>query len=244
VAARPGIKVKITHTTSRDAPSSLVEIDMGQLRAASVALRFSDGTGTVLAALRDYVGNVVADKSGVSNVGYVPSRDSPLRWEYEQEGERLEQLRASVATAAKFGVFRFDGPKDTRRKAAQEMADRIRVLKSIDPTLGLYAAYAYEDAGLKDKVESVRGYMADTLQISLFDVAMLAGRAMDRSDSTTVAPWCPMLSQGWGLLRVKNVSLPESIAQARDHLRVSLWNSLDAIGMKIVEDALMSGKVA
>ena len=240
VTTRPGIETRIKHSTAAGSPSSLVEIDLGSVPSASVALRFADDTGTVLAALGDYVGNVVVDKSGVRNVSYVPSKNSPLRSYYEHEAERLEQLRASVATAAQFGVFRFDGSKETRTRAATAMADRIRVLKSIDPTLGVYAAYAYDDAGLRDKVKSVQYYLRDALHVDLYDVALLGRSENMNGFNPKFTPCCPMLSQGWGLLRVKNASLPESLAPARDHLRVSLWNSLDSDGIKIIEDALMS----
>jgi hypothetical protein len=242
VTTRPGIETRIKHSTAAASPSSLVEIDLGSVPSASVALRFADDTGTILAALRDYVGNVVVDKSGVKNVSYVPSRDSPLRSAYEHEALHLEELRASVATAAQFGVFRFDGSKETRARAAAEMANRIRMLKSIDPTLGIYAAYAYDDAGLKDQVKSVQYHMRHAIDADLFDVALLARSENMSGNYAKFTPGCPMLSQGWGLLRVRNVSLPESIAPARDHLRVSLWNSLDSEGIRIIEGALMSGK--
>jgi Caspase domain len=237
--ARSGVTVKVANSAGATA---LVEVDLGQYRAASVAIRFEDGSGTVLAALRDYVGNVGV-RQGVNNVSYVPSKSSPMRSMYEHERDKLDQLRASVATAAQFGVFRFDGPKEERARKASEMAGRIRVLKGIDPTLGLYAAYAYDEARLRDKVNSVRDYMGDTLGLSLFDVEMLSGRlsgvAVQRSER--VVPFCPMLSQGWGLLRVANVQLPEKVLIARDHLQISLWNWLNPDGMKIVEEALRRG---
>jgi hypothetical protein len=235
----------VRNSPSQGAPSALVEVDLTAKPAASVALRFSNGSGTVLAALRDYVGNVVVRPSGVSDVSYVPSKESPFRSAYEYEAVHVEQLRASVATAAQFGVFRFDGPRAERTRAAAAMADRIRVLKGIDPTLGLYAAYAYDDASLGDKVRSVQDFMNQTLMIDLCDVAMLSGRLSGKStdDWRHIVPFCPMLSQGWGLLRVKNVQLPSIIAAARDHLRVSLWNSLAPAGMNIVEEALRSGVV-
>ena len=241
ISARPGITTKITRSAVGDAPSSLIEVDLGDARAASVALRFEDDTGTVLAGLRDYVGNVVADRSGVKNVSYVPSKTSPLRGAYEHEAGRLEELRDSVATAAQFGVFRFDGPKATRQQAASEMANRIRVLKGIDPTLGIYAAYAYDDAGLKEQARSVGHYLRMTLSVDLFDISSLTGNPDLFAGRF---PCCPMLSQGWALLRVKKTPLADYIAAARDHLRISLWLSLDSTGMSIVEDALKSGRVA
>ncbi|MEJ1966655.1 MAG: caspase family protein [Gammaproteobacteria bacterium] len=245
--ARKGIAIKVSNSPadSRSA-TSLVEVDLGPGPAASVALRFEDGSGTVLAALRDYVGNIVVQPEGVKNVSYVPSRQSPMREDYERESVRLEQLRASVATAAQFGVFRFDGPKEDRKRKASAMADSIRVLKGIDPTLGLYAAYAYDEAGLRDKVRSVREFMRSTLNVGLFDIEMLDGSLSGApiTAARSLVPFCPMLSQGWGLLRVSNVQLPERVLAARAHLQISLWNWLDDDGMTLVEDALRRGDVA
>lgn len=243
--ARSGVAVKVSNSAAGSRATALVEVDLHSDPAASVAIRFEDGSGTVLAALRQYVGNVVVRPEGVRNVSYVPSKSSPMRSDYEHESEKLEQLRASVATAAQFGVFRFDGPKAERTRRASEMADRIRVLKGIDPTLGLYAAYAYDEAGLRDKVSSVRNHMRDTLGVSPFDVEMLSGAlsGVSMKPSRSLVPFCPMLSQGWGLLRVSNVQLPERVLVARDHLKISLWNWLDSDGMKIVEEALGRGEV-
>src|SRR5262249_2322918 len=156
---------------------------------------------------------------------------------YESEAKRLDQLHATVATAARFGVFRIEGPKSVRDSAAAQMADRIRMLKGIDPTLGIYAAYAYADAGLTEKVRSVRGFMRGDLGVDIFAVAMLSGELTGRApaDARGSYPFCPMLSQGWALLRVNDVRLQESILPARDHLRPSLWTTFDKEGMQIVE---------
>jgi hypothetical protein len=43
-----------------------------------------------------------------------------------------------------------------------------------------------------------------------------------------------MLSQGWQLLRVKNVALPEAIEQARYDLRDALWTTFGPGGMELV----------
>ena len=91
----------------------------------------------------------------------------------------------------------------------------------------------------------MRGIMRGDLGTDLFDVAMLAGALSGRrlDDPNGPVPFCPMLSQGWGLLRVKDIRLPEAVAAARDHLRVSLWMTLDREGMQIVENVLRSGRV-
>ena len=168
-----------------------------------------------------------------------------MRDAYRSEAKRLEQMHVAVATAVQFGVFRIDGPEATRNQKASQFANYIRVLKGIDPTLGIYAAYAYADSNLVEQVRSVRAYMRDNLEeIDLFDVAMLAGElAKKPPGDPRVCPFCPMLSQGWGYLRFKQVVLPEGVINAQNHLRNSLWLTLEPKGMRIVEDALRSGRV-
>jgi hypothetical protein len=125
------------------------------------------------------------------------------------------------------------------------MADRIRMLKGIDPTLGIYAAYAYADAGLPGRVRSVMGFMRADLQVDLFDVAMLAGALAGKPpvDPNAAVPFVPMLAQGWSLLRVSDVRLPEAAAAARDDLRPGLWTTLGADAMAAVTAVLREGRV-
>lgn len=214
----------------------------------SIALQFAEGTGTVLALLDGYIATVVVDEGGVSSVSYVPSQNSMLWDEYRYEKERVEALRATVATAARYGVFRIEGDERDRPRRASNLANTIRVLKRIDPSLGLYAAYAYAEADLLEDVKSVERYMLEDLRTNLFDVAMLSGMLNDRqwarlsmtsADREMVVPFCPMLTQGWGRLRTRNVRLHPAIDQARDHLRNALWTTFTAEGMRLIFDALL-----
>ena len=66
---------------------------------------------------------------------------------------------------------------------AQSFADKVRQLKVFDPTLGLYAAYAYAGAGVDWQVQSVAEYMKRDLGCELFDVAMLAQRETSPRES-------------------------------------------------------------
>jgi hypothetical protein len=244
VTTRPGIRSVISNSSGGH-PASKVEVDVEGPRAASVALRFTDGTGTVVAALDTYIANIVVEEGRVISVSYVPSDKSMMGRPSDNELSRLSQMHAAVATAAQFGVFRIDGPPAVRVEKARTLAGRIRVMKGIDPTLGLYAAYAYADVNLVEQVASVRNYMHyDLRNIDLFDVAMLAGDLAGKvPGNPQICPFCPMLSQGWGYLRVKEVRLPEGVAAASNHLRQSLWLTLDPEGMRIVESALGSGRV-
>jgi hypothetical protein len=122
--------------------------------ACPAVLRFANGRGTALAALRGYICHVLADGNSVTNVSYVPSNNNTRRWPgYLQRRDRIESLRSAVAAAARHGVFRLDD----KQKAA-DLAEHIRIDKGLDPTLGLYAAYAYAEADRRDDIESVRRY--------------------------------------------------------------------------------------
>jgi hypothetical protein len=221
VSATPGITAVIAYQGDGAGPALVRIGGTGGRLTGSVALQFADGSGTVVAALAGYTGNVVVEKGGVTNVSYDHAQKSEYEREYERE--HLDPLRAAVAAAAKFGVFRVENKEE-----AATLANKIRVGKSYDPTLGIYAAYAYDQAGIHNEVLSVRQIMRSDLQVDIFDVAMLSD---DVVDSRLVVPFCPTLSQGWNLLRVKQVSLPPPAAEARNHLRPALWTTFDAQGM-------------
>jgi hypothetical protein len=229
-----GPRLKAERLRRLDA-GELVRIYPFEQRAGSLAIGFVGGGGTVVAALRNFVATVVVDQGRVVNVTYVPSG---LR-----EDDWIRALRATVAASAKFGVFRIEGDRRTRTAKAKELADQVRVGKAFDPTLGLYAAYAYADADILDQVESVRQYMRGNLGVDLFDVAMLSGGFSKSFPRENAVPFCPMLSQGWNLLRVKGVELPAEVQRTRDHIRAALWTTFDTEGINMLAAALSQGRL-
>jgi Caspase domain len=214
--------------------------------AISVALQFSQGAGTVLTALNGFVANVVVEDQKVVNVSYFPVEGGPRWSEYQSERVRLNELHAVVSSAARFGVFRIDG--ENINQQAADLGDTIRVLKDIDPTLGIYAAYAYSGADLLDKVRSVQAFMLADLRVDIFDVALLAGMLSElpylgAGARSEVFPFCPMLAQGWALLRIKDVRLAPKIDALRDHLQPSLWTTFDESGMALVYDLIQTDSI-
>ena len=211
-------------------------------KPASLAIRFSDGTGTVVAALRGYIGTIVVDDGRVVSVTY---RRSGSGLAGSSEERRLLDLRRLVATSARFGTFRLSGRGNESEQRAKALADRIRMLKMVDPTLGIYAAYAYADADIPYQIRSVRDYMRHDINGQIFDVALLADALVNTPPDkrTGIAPFCPMLSQGWGLLRIANVSLHPDIDRARDYIEQALWTTFKKEGMDLVINAMKEGKV-
>jgi len=169
----------------------------------------------------------------------VPSSNS-TRWpEYLKRKNEIDRLRSAVSAAVSLGTLRLG------KEHAPKFAERVRVQKQFDPTLGLYAAYAYAEAGLYDEVRSVRTYMFEDLGVSLFDVAMLdrTSRKADWIARQGVVPFCPMLSQGWYYLRPRGMKLPRVLEGAQDELVQSLWTTFNETHMRRINRALREGRL-
>jgi hypothetical protein len=205
----------------------------------TVMLRFVDGKGTALAVLPGYIGHVLVKAGGIASVSYVPSENGSRWAEYANKRDEIERLRAAAAVAAQFGVFRVPD-----KESATRLARAIRMEKALDPALGLYAAYAYSDAGRDDEVKSVMDFMQMDVGGRLFDVAMLARQFRERKKAAWhVAPFCPMLTQGWNLLRSSGARLPKVLYDAQDDLAPGLWTTFKAKRVDLILEAMQRGSL-
>lgn len=220
--------VRVQHGAKLPVPQGLV---------SSVGVQFADGRCAVLAALPGYIGHVAVNRSGVSNVSYVPSSNH-WRWgEYVQRRAELDRLRSLVAVAVDQETFALRSERE-----AAALADKIRMYKGVDPTLGLYAAHAFSQAGNDTQVRSVLTYMRDDLWADLFDVRVLASRRLEGLPTTLpVTPCCPMLTQTWNLLRARRVDLPAPLQDARRWLCDSLWTTFEVEAGDSIIDSINNG---
>lgn len=190
---------------------------------ASVLLQFGDGHGTLLAAWPGLIGTVLVEKGRVVNVNYTPARHTPEYSVYEFRADEIERRRAVVAAAARSGRFRLNPD------LAATDAHYLRQLKKFDPTLGLYAAYAYAQVGAIDQIGDLLQYMQEDHRAVPFDVALLAKRLDKDVDRV---PLCPMLTQGWAYLEPKGTQLRPAVRRAWEHLIPSLWTTFHELGVK------------
>jgi hypothetical protein len=215
-----------------------VHADAG--RAGSVLIQFDDGRGVCLAILPEYVGTVLVEDQRVVNVNYTPAAYTWRRSEYDAVQDEIERRRAFVATAARYGSFRIEPDQASR------YGRFLRWGKSLDPTLGIYAAYAYAQAGLQDEVESVHRYMEQDGPVP-FDVALLAHRLTHTAvfvRPPAVRPVLPMLTQGWSLARAHNAPMPPMAKDLARHLLPALWTTLARDGVGLLWRAIEKGDVA
>ena len=198
--------------------------------ARSALIQIERGIGVPLAVLPGFIGTIVVENGHVVTVTYLPSRHTLKHDEYLDVAAEVNERRAFVAVAARNGSFRLESSA-----AAVDGAKFLRTQKSIDPTLGLYAAYAYAQAGDLEGIESVFDYMSSEPEPILFDVAMLANK-FDKKHGhggrlPQIAPFCPMLTQGWALIEPNEMWLQTIIRRVREDLRPGLWTSIEKSGV-------------
>lgn len=187
-------------------------------------VQIENGTIYPLAVLPGYIGTAIFKEGILLNVNYTPSQNSPKYDEYLHLHEEIERRRALIAVHSKNGTFRIDG----NNSYLIEAASYYRYLKEFDPTLGVYASYAYLQAGNTRGVESVYQYMAREPEPVLYDVALLRDICLNNLELTSVreaASFCPVLAQGWSYLALSKYGYNFIIQDFAQHLIPGLWTS-------------------
>lgn len=194
--------------------------------------------GIILPGLAGYIGHGVINDSGMINVSYVPSSNHRRFYDYEQSKTAIDRLRALVAIAINNDRFRLRSDREAR-----SLGDQIRMGKAMDPTLGLYAAHAFSQAGEEGRILSVLDYMRSDLQADLFDLRVLASRHPAGRDGPVQLPFCPMLTQTWNLLRPRGIDVPPALGEASAYLCNSLWTTFEPEGAKPIFEAVKAGEL-
>jgi hypothetical protein len=221
-----------------DNDGSIIRVDNISQPRVAVLLELRNGTGVLIPAIPDFIAELTFEDGELVNVSYEPS-DNSRRWgEYANRQDELRALRASIAASVGLGVFRLSG--DDALKLAQSM----QFAKGIDPSMALYAAYAYHDLQRRDLIKTMQSYLRADLGWAFFDISLLSG---DLSEAVPgqdrVLPPFPMLSQGWPLLSAFRVKLPGSLQQLQQHLLPTLWTMFDQGGVAILANVINSGEI-
>lgn len=202
----------------------------------SVVVRLGDGSGGVLAVPDGFVcavgveadGGGSARTDGIAQVAYTPLRTNACFNDFLERRDEIERARALVAGLARKGVFKVE------RWQAAVLREKVAIRSTVDPTLGLFAAYAYADIGLSDEVEALASRFPDGFGGRMpYDLALLA-RSEPRIDGRSMTPLCPMLSRGWQLLRVFGAKLAPHVEEAGMYRRATLWTTFERHGLDIL----------
>ena len=209
--------------------------------AATVLVTFEDQTGALVPAIKDFIAALTFEDGELVDVSYEISQNT-WRWEipeYRQRAAEVRDLRAVAAAASRHGRFRLDD--DT----AMKIAKRMQISKGVDPTLAVYAAYAYHDVQANERITDMSRYLREDLGITLFDVALLARNLVDRKISAAdrVVPFLPLLGQGWALLGAHRVRLPDQVQGIQTTVRDSLWSLYDERGCELLKQVIDAREV-
>ena len=117
--------------------------------------------------------------------------------------------------------------------------------KGIDPTLAVYAAYAYADLQEVKRISEMSALLRREIGATIFDLELLGrgvlGRAIEPRDR--IVPFVPVLSQGWSLLSAHRVRLHPRLRGIETSLLESLWSMFDKVGLEKLAEALLTGEV-
>lgn len=207
--------------------------------ATSVLITFDGGVGTVIPAIRGFIAALTFDDGELVDVAYEPSAND-WRWDiYKDSAARVRALRAVAASSSQHGRFRLE--QDDAIKIAQDM----QYAKGIDPTLAVYAAYAYHDLQAIQRIRDMSGYLSGDIGVTFFDLALLSRKLLDKSVvvSDCIVPFFPLLSQGWALLGANRVRLHPALKGIENNMRDSLWSLFDEVGLKKLSQAMHTGDV-
>jgi hypothetical protein len=218
----------------------LVRVDGAVRPGVSVLFVLESGSGVALPAIPEFVAALTLDDNELVDVSYEPSEGS-WRWdEYLRHAKELRTLRTAVATATRAGTFRLE------RDGALALARRLQYSKTVDPSLAVYAAYAYHDLHRQDLVKEMNDLLAGDLGASLFDIAMFA-RVLDGKrieQRPRLLGFAPLLAQGWAYLRARRIALPQGLAELPNQLTGSLWTMFNPDGVTRLRETIFQGAQA
>jgi hypothetical protein len=240
--SRCGFKVQGDQLVDSYHPSVLTELDgtdsarVFALHPISVVLTFSEGRGMILPAIPEFIAGLTFEDGNLINVVYEPAENSPRWGQYQRKADTLRKLRGKIAAATRHGIFQPTG------EGINELARQMQISKGYDPTMALYAAYAYHGIRQRERIVEMEEFLFQDLHLRFFDLALLAGTIHERPNRK-ILPATPLLSQGWALLPARQVTLPPALKNLRDTLTNSLWSTFTKKGVQMLTTALKSGEI-
>lgn len=202
----------------------------------SALIVLNNGQSVPVAVLDGYIGTLVFKKNRLLTINYTPSRNTFKYAFYEQFEDKISFVRAFVAGAANEGFDYskvFENEFNDQRLFFSDAGSYLRQEKSLDPSLGLYAVYAYMQQGKTKDIESVYRFMQMEPDNMIFDVAMLAGELENQFNT---APFCPMIALGWAYNgKFKNV-VNNGVMEASKTILPNLWTTFDKRGTAILKE--------
>lgn len=217
----------------------LLRIDSVDGPAASALVWFEGNFGTVIPVIPGFIAAATLDDGELVDVAYEPSANT-WRWDlYKDRAVEVRALRAVAASSSQHGRFRLE------QADAIKVAQKMQYAKGIDPTLAVYAAYAYHDLQAVGRIRDMSGYLRDDIGVTFFDLTLLGRVLLDKAikPDDGIVPFVPLLAQGWALLQAHRVRLHPGLEGIEPAMRESLWSLFNAEGLDRLKQVFQTGDV-
>jgi hypothetical protein len=185
------------------------------------------------------VATLILDESELISVNYEPSPNTWRGAEYAAKADHLRALRAVAASCSLHGRFSLDV------EDPEDVAASLQLSKGVDPTMAVYAAYAFHDLRGTTRINTMSSRLIEDLGFSFFDLALLGRQLVDRgvAPGDNVLPAVPLLTQGWSIARSHRTRFPQALAGIEPHARDSLWSVYDSAAFPMFREALSRGEI-
>ena len=218
----------------------------------SLVVGFPGGTVCILPVMPGYIGVLKVIEGRVQSLSFQLSENERKTLGIpDREVTLLEERRKLAAGLAASGRL-----WHLTRAEGRRLAEFMRQGKRMDPTLGVYSAYAYATAGMDDQVLSIFNWVAEdygdrpygTIPAPVpFDIAMLAGRVdlQTALQPPGFAPFCPLMTLGWSLLDsyTASAALHDTIRAAGKHRLNALWTTFKQSHVRPMLAAFEAGRI-
>jgi hypothetical protein len=202
------------------------------------------GNGNILPIplLDDFISTVWIKNGKIVHLSFQPNRNTSKFDGYNDRRSQLDKRALLILAAAHAGVsniFPISG-------GGELLGNYLRRGKSYDPILGVYATYAYAQAGRWEDIVSVYRYMERDVEPVMYDVQLFAdllnARIANERDEPTFNKSIPILTQGWSYLTEKQTSKRPDLQQLGKYLVPGLWSTFTAEATELLLHNKKKGK--
>ncbi|QBO59546.1 caspase family protein [Chryseobacterium salivictor] len=207
-------------------------------------LRLKGDRSVPIAIIEGFIAQLVFKDGYLFTVNYSPAKTNHYTYDdYQSKKDEVTKKRSLIAISANNG-FNY---KEAFQKvdfsnfygSYNDAGSFLRMGKSLDPALGMYAAYAFRESGDFYKIRSVYKYMAMDNPYVPFDVAMLAGKL--NADRPTAA-FCPLMSIGWSYKHLYEDFINPKIIDATKYLEPGLWTTFTSKGTELLITEILNNQ--
>ncbi len=224
--------------------SSTVEIKTDNPKPYGL-LVLKDGRSIPIGIVKGYVAQLIFKEGRLFTINYTPAKSNEYtHYGYLSKKEMINKKRNFVASAANNGLSYnsvFDDVNFERlRQGYPDAGSFLRIGKNLDPSLGLYAVYAFKEFENQNKIKSVYNYMQHDNPAVIYDVAMLSGKL---TKNKKTASFCPLMTSGWSYKRLYKDFINSRIAEAANFLEPGLWTTFNRKGTEILIPEIHQNKI-